>query len=361
MTKEKIKFPSPLNNDFISELRARINDYFESNKISKNGNAKMVIKSIFMVVLYLLPYFLMIFGFINTLPAMIICWIIMGIGMAGVGMALMHDANHGTYTKNRKINSFLSNSLYLLGGYPANWQYQHNTLHHGFTNIDGHDDDINPIGLMRFSPHKPLLGIHKFQHFYAWFFYGLLTLSWTLNKDFHQVYNYGKMGADLKSNHSNFQLYSKLIVSKILYHTVFLVLPLVILPFSWYWIVLSFLAMHFFAGLLLSTIFQTAHIVPSSIFPLPDSGGNMENNWAIHQLMTTSDFSPKSKLFSWFIGGLNYQVEHHLFPNICHVHYPVISILVQETAQKYNLPYYVTPNFFMALHNHWKMLKVLGR
>lgn len=361
MVRDKIKFSPQINSDFIIELRKKINEYFEVNHISKYGNANMVIKSVFMVSLYLVPFALMLSGAVQSIPGIMICWIAMGMGMAGVGMAIMHDANHGTYSKNRKINKLLGQSLYLLGGFPENWQYQHNTLHHGFTNIEGYDEDIDPIGLLRFSPHKPLLKIHKYQYLYAWFFYGLMTLSWTILKDFKSLYEYKKMGDELTARNSFNQLFVKLLLTKILYYVVFLVIPLLVIPAPWYWIVLSYLVMHFTAGLLLSIIFQTAHVVTTSEYPLPDKNGNLENNWAIHQLLTTSDFAPKSRVFSWLIGGLNYQVEHHLFPNIGHVHYKNIAPIVKETAIKYGLPYHAQPTFLGALYNHAKMLKTLGK
>jgi linoleoyl-CoA desaturase len=361
MIKDKINFPVQTKPDFINELRYKVKEYFETGHISKFGNANIVLKSVFMVSLYLMPYILILSGVVQLLPLIFLCWVIMGIGMAGVGMVLMHDANHGSYSKNRKLNALLAKSLFLLGGFPPNWQYQHNTLHHGFTNIEGHDEDIAPMGLLRFSPHKLLRKVHKYQYLYAWFFYGLMTISWTTIKDFQKLYEYKMMDAELASNKSYNQLLIQLIVSKILYYILFLVIPLIILPISWYWIVLFYFAMHFISGLILSMIFQTAHVVTTSEYPLPDENGNLENNWAIHQLLTTSDFAPKSKIFSWLIGGLNFQVEHHLFPNISHVHYKNIAHLVKETALKHGLPYYVQPTFILALSNHTQMLKMLGK
>jgi len=152
-----------------------------------------------------------------------------------------------------------------------------------------------------------------------------------------------------------------LVVAKILYYAVFMAVPIILIPVSWYCIVLGFLAMHFISGFILSVIFQTAHIMPTSAYPLPDEQGNIFNNWAIHQLMTTSDYSPKSRIFYWFIGGLNFQVVHHLFPNISHVHYKRLSVLVKSTAEKYNLSYNGQPNFIHAIRNHTKMLWMLGR
>jgi linoleoyl-CoA desaturase len=361
MTKTRIKFPAQDKADFINELRDRVKDYFESNKISKYGNANLVLKTIFMLTLMLTPFILMMTGVVTSLVGILMCWVIMGAGVAGVGMTLMHDANHGTYSKNRKVNTFLGYSLYLLGGFPANWQQQHNIQHHSYTNIEGHDEDISPMGALRFSPHSPRYKIHRFQHLYAWFLYGLMTFSWVTFKDFKQLTRYKRTGVVLSRNESYTRLYIKLVTSKILYYSLFLVLPIILLPVAWYWVVLGLLASLFTSGIILSTIFQTAHVVPSSEYPKPDENGNMDNNWAIHQLITTADFSPRSRFFSWMIGGLNYQVEHHLFPNISHVHYKKISPLVQNLAVKYGLPYHVQPDFITALSSHARMLKMLGR
>lgn len=142
MTKDAIKFPNQLKREFITELRGKVNDYFESRKLSKYGNANLFIKTVFMFMLYLGPYLLVLTGVIESLPLIILSFVIMGTGMAGVGMGLMHDANHGSYSKNKNVNTLIGASLYLLGGSPLNWQYQHNTLHHGYTNIDGYDEDI---------------------------------------------------------------------------------------------------------------------------------------------------------------------------------------------------------------------------
>jgi len=285
----------------------------------------------------------------------------MGVGMAGVGMVLMHDANHYSFSHNSLINNIMSKSIYLLGGFPSTWRHQHNMLHHAYTNVDGHDDDITTIGLLRFSPHKPLGKIHQFQHWYAWFFYGLMTISWISTKDFRQIYKYKKIDQSFSKNKTFGRLLFELSLSKIFYYSLFLIIPILFIPVPWYWTFLFFLAMHFVSGLLLSTIFQTAHIMPTSEFPLPDESGNMENSWAVHQLQTTTDYSPKSRVFSWLIGGLNFQVVHHLFPNISHVHYKKISEIVKDTAQKYKLPYHVQSNFLMAIANHFRMLKALGR
>jgi len=362
MTPKNIKFPNLNNAEFIKELRAEVNEYFKQNNISRFGNKQSVFKTIVMLLLYFLPFVLMLSGLITSFPLILSCWIIMGIAIAGIGMGVMHDANHGSLSQNPKINRFFGDSLYLLGGYPINWRQQHNTMHHGFTNIDGYDEDISPPGnIIRLSPHKPLSNAHRYQHMYAWFLYGLMTISWVISKDFKQLMGYKKDNIALTSTKTYKRLFLDLFISKVLYYIVFVVLPIILLPIPWYLTLVCFIAMHFVAGLILGAVFQAAHVVPTSEFPMPDDSGSMNNSWAIHQLYTTSDFSPKSRILSWYIGGLNYQIEHHLFPNISHVHYKSISSIVKKASFKYELPYNIQPTFVQALRNHTTMLKNLGR
>lgn len=357
---ETIRY-SKNNLDFSQEIRTRVKEYFTENNIQQYGNGQIIVKTIFMSVLYFAPYILMTAGIVSGAIWVLLSYFIMGLGMAGLGMVTMHDANHGSFSKSKKTNKFFSMSLYLLGGFPPNWRFQHNTLHHGYTNIEGHDGDIAPVAILKFSPHQPHKGIHRYQHLYAWFFYSLMTISWITMNDFKKIIRYKKMGANLSSKESFSTLFSELILSKILYYGIFLVVPMFVLPIAWYWVVAGFILMHLTGGFILSTIFQTAHVVPTSNYPLPDENNVINNNWAVHQLYTTSNFSPNSKIFSWFIGGLNYQIIHHLFPQVSHIHYRKIDPIVQAAAQKYGLPYYVNRSFFSAVYEHAKMLKQLGR
>jgi len=357
----KLKFTSTQNREFIVELRKQVAQYFEENNISKYGNTNLRLKTVFMFTLYLTPYVLMMSGIVSSFAAVFACWVIIGVGKAGVGMGIMHDANHRTYSKHQAVNKWMGKSLYLLGGFPANWQHQHNTMHHGFTNIEGHDEDIDTGDYLRLSPHKPRKKIHAFQHIYAWFLYGLMTILWVTTKDFNQLRGYKKEGVKLNSRYSYDKLMFIMVLSKVLYYIAFMVIPIIVLPFAWYWIVLFFLTMHFTAGFILTVIFQTAHVMPTSEYPLPDTRNNMENDWAVHQLKTTANFATDNRIITWLTGGLNHQVEHHLFPNISHVHYSRVAPIVKRTAQAYGIPYHSQPGFIRAVYEHGKMLKMLGR
>ncbi|HYW94715.1 MAG TPA: fatty acid desaturase, partial [Bacteroidales bacterium] len=294
MSTTHIKFANKRQTEFVIDLRKQVNDYFKANQISKNGNITMVLKTIFMFSLYLIPYFMMITGVVTRPPLLLGMYMLMSLGMAGIGLSVMHDANHRAYSSNQTVNRILSMSLSLVGGFAPLWRHQHNTMHHGFTNIEGYDEDINPVSILRFSPGKPLYKIHRFQQFYAWFFYGLMTITWSIDKDFKQIFRYRREGIELSQNKSFSRLFTELILSKLFYYTYILVIPILVLPIPWWMVVLFYIVMHLGSGFILGIIFQTAHVMPSSEYPEPDESGTMENNWAIHQLLTTSDYAPKS-------------------------------------------------------------------
>ncbi|MEO1712280.1 MAG: acyl-CoA desaturase, partial [Bacteroidota bacterium] len=268
-------------------------------------------------------------------------------------------ANHGAYSSNKKVNEALGYLLNFCGGYHINWRIQHNVLHHSYTNIDGHDEDIDPK-VMRFSPSQKRHGIFRFQVFYAPFFYGIMSLYWYLGKDFMQITRYNRENL-LEGQGIKFgAALTEMIINKIWYAGLLIALPIIFIDLPWWQVLLGFLLMHFICGLMLALIFQTAHVIEETNFFEAGESGSMENSWAVHQLLTTANFADRSVLFSWFIGGLNYQIEHHLFPNICHVHYKKISKIVRETAKEFNLPYYQHDTFFAALKSHFTLLNDLG-
>lgn len=320
----------------------------------------MKLKTVLMLSLFIIPLIFLSTGIITSIGMLFTLYIISGFGMAGIGMGVMHDAIHGSYSKNTTLNKILGYSMNLVGANATVWRLQHNVLHHTYTNIQESDDDINMPFFLRFSPHKKKYKIHRFQFIYVWFFYSISTIAWITMKDFVRLFRYKNMG--LFNSKKEFQNdLIELIIWKLTYYTYALILPAIFLPFSFGIILLAFLSMHIVTGLLISCVFQVAHIMPGMEYPLANKNGEVENNWLVHQLLTTSNFSPNSKIFSWLIGGLNYQIEHHLFPNICHVHYQHISPIVKETALKYGIPYNEKSSFSAAIYDHIKMLKTLGR
>ncbi|MDA7804162.1 acyl-CoA desaturase [Crocinitomix sp.] len=361
-TLKPIKFSQKIGRDFNSTLKKRVRAYFKDNNISKYANANMKIKTVFMTLLYFTPYILMLTGVITNIWLIALSWAIMGFGVAGIGLSVMHDANHGAYSKSKRVNYVVGRIVNLVGGYAPTWKIQHNILHHSYTNVHGYDEDVSPaLAILRFSPKDKHIPIHRFQFIYAWFFYSLMTVMWITTKDFQQLFRYKKMGLTKTENLKFGKLFLELLFTKLLYYAYLVVLPLIFMDIAWYQLLLFVLMMHLIAGFTLAAVFQPAHVVPDTEFPEPTKDLTIENNWAIHQLETTANFAPKSRILYWLVGGLNYQVEHHLFPSICHVHYKKLSKIVKATAEEFGLPYYSEPTFFSALRSHTRMLKQLGQ
>lgn len=345
---------------FFATLRKRVDAYFRDNKLSKHYNSEMVIKTIVLLVFYI-GSFAAIILLNSGFGVAALLWTVMGFAKAGIGMSVMHDANHGAYSSSSRTNYWLGHTLNLVGGSVFNWKLQHNILHHTYTNIVHMDDDVADKAIMRFSPHTKVKWYHKLQFLYAFVFYGILTLYWTVLKDFVQFFKYIKNGTNKNTRRQNAVIITKIILSKIIYVLVFFILPVIVLHVPYQHILFGFLIMHFIAGVLLTVVFQLAHAVADTTHPVPDSKGNIENTWAIHQMNTTANFSRKNRFLSWYLGGLNFQVEHHLFPSICHVHYPEISKIVKSTAGEYGVPYLEYENLSGAIRSHISVLRRFGK
>jgi linoleoyl-CoA desaturase len=360
MSANTIRFNNA-NRSFYLTAKKRVDEYFKANNLSRYGNYQMVIKTIFMFALYLSPFVILLLNLTDNFGLQSLLWILMGFGMSGIGLSVMHDANHGSYSRNAKINTLMTRSMNFIGGSSINWQLQHNTLHHTYTNIHEHDEDIAPLGFLRFEPHAEYKKIHKYQFLYAWFFYGMMTMMWATTKDFSQLKRYNEMGLLTVRKTTYRKELILLVLNKLFYLGFSLALPLVLMNAPWYLVLAGWGIMHFTCGMILALIFQPAHVVELTDFPLPCEKGNMADDWAAHQLKTTMNFAQKSWAFSWFVGGLNFQVEHHLFPNICHIHYKKLAPIIQQTAEEFNLPYYSKKTFVGAVASHAKLLYSLGR
>lgn len=354
----RYKFSRKEHDAFAATLRKRVKAHFTDQGLCPKGNAQMHLKTAVALSVYFIPFFFILFGGISSIPVLYLFWMFMGFGKAFIGTSVMHDVIHGSYSSHKVVNQLMRFSALVVGVYPNNWRVQHNVLHHTYTNIEHADEDISPLGVLRFSPHQKHQWFHKYQHIYVIFFYCIFTLTWALLKDFVKMYKYRKEGF-IKDGSEFRKHMSYIVLSKIAYFSVFLGLPMWILPVPGWQVMLMFLFMHCVTGFTLSMVFQLAHIMPTSEF-LEQEEQLVEENWFVHQLLTTSNYAMDNKIVSFFVGGLNFQVEHHLFPNICHVHYPEISKIVQQTTAEYNIPYFYEKTVGSAIITHFKMLKALG-
>ena len=361
LKKPIVKFAPRGQNSFYDEVKSRVNDYFQTNNISQYSNSTMYMKTVVMLSMYFIPYFVIVTGVASmSLWLFYPMYMLMGLGIVGIGTSVMHDSNHGAYTDNKNINNLLGSVLNVLGGYSLNWKIQHNILHHTYTNIEGLDEDIDSGFILRMSPDKQLRGFHRFQHVYAWFLYCLMNLYWIIGKDYKLLFRYDKNNLLQNQKTTLRKSLIELSLLKVFYIGYMIVLPIMFAGVAWYHVVLGLVMMHMIAGFALAVIFQPAHVVETSDYSSPSEDRKMENNWAVHQVLNTADFAQDNKLVSWFIGGLNFQIEHHLFPQVCHVHYPKIAKIVADVAGEYDLPYQVMPTFRSAIIAHGKMLKILG-
>lgn len=355
---QRLKFPKD-QTQFFSTLTKRINTHFEEKNLSKHANGWMIAKTLFILTMVVSAYYAVVFGgFYDNIPLMLGLWAILGFVSALAPVNIGHDAIHGGYSSKQWVNNLMSHAFNFFGASAYMWSIMHNQAHHMYTNIDGHDEDMETLPIIRFSPAQKFMKIHKFQHLYAFLFYGLASVTWVLFKDYKKFFS-DYIGG-IKNNHAAKE-YFFLFFYKAIYYTIFIVIPFTVIGQPWYVILGGWLLMHYIEGMTIAFIFMLAHLVEKAQFPEPiDDKGTMENSWAISQMMTTADFARKNWLAHFICGGLNFQIEHHLFPKICHIHYPHISHIVQETAEEFGVPFLDNPSFSSAMASHFRFMKAMG-
>ena len=290
----------------------------------------------------------------------------LSLAIAGFGFTVQHDGNHRASSGARWLNQLTGYGLDLVGGSSYFWKAKHNVAHHTYTNVTGIDDDIFMAGLARFSPHDRRLGFHRFQHLYIWVLYAFLLLKWHWVDDFRLLVQPRVGGRDIKPPRG-FDLLG-LLGGKALCFFFALGLPLMVRP--WPEVLVFYVATVALVGLILGMVFQLAHCVEESDFPAPVSpsalpgaapGGRLARDWAHHQVETTVDFAPGNRLLTWYLGGLNYQIEYHLFPTVSHVHYPALAPILREVCEAHGVTYACQPTMRAGLRSHYRQLRRLGR
>jgi linoleoyl-CoA desaturase len=280
-----------------------------------------------------------------------------GLAAAAVGFNIQHDAGHRAYSERGWVNGLMARTLDLVGGSSYFWHFKHGVYHHTFTNIDGHDTDIDLGVLGRLSPHQPRRWFHRWQHLYLWPLYGLVVLKWHLFDDFYSLAT-GRVACHRVPRPRGWDL-ACFLFGKLGLLTLAFGLPLWLHP---WWVVLPVYGLAMLVtGVVLSVVFQLAHCVEPADFPMPVDEGRMGHAWAEHQVLTTVNFAPRSRALAWLLGGLNFQVEHHLFPRVSHTHYPALARVVRGTCVDFGLPYHVYDTFWQALGAHYRWLRAMGR
>lgn len=348
---DKLHFP--IRTEFDATLRQRVDDYLKT--IKSTGSRFLHIKAVITFAFVLFCYFMLMFECQSVLSALLFTFLMVQ-GKIILAFNVMHDGNHGSFSSKKWLNDLAGKTMDFLGSSSMLWKQKHNTLHHTYTNIDGKDDDLDVGGLIRLSPTQKRQFWHKYQHIYAPFLYGFLSLHMLVVADFQKMIT-GKIGQTPLMNRNSKEV-SKFIISKIIYLTWMLAIPMI-----WHSplaVIGLFLFGHLILGFTLSVIFQLAHTVNETSFPQADENNNLPFSWVEHQLHTTANFAPKNWLVTFYCGGLNYQIEHHLFHRVSHVHYPKLSKIIKSTCEEFGKPYHVNKTFGHAFWSHLKFLKKLG-
>jgi len=354
---EKVTFNNRTSREFSKTVKLRVDQYFDENHLSRHANLRMVVKTVIMLTIFLGSYALIISGMFS-LGVMWFLTFLMGVAAAGIGFSISHDALHGAYSSNKKINRALGFTFDLLGANGYMWKITHNIIHHTYTNIHGHDEDLEVAGFIRLSPHSEHKMIHRIQHILAFFAYSLAMVFWVFVKDYKKF-----LKPNIGPYNNKIHPVSEwiiLFVTKAAFYTYMLVLPMLLLDITWVHLLIGFLTLHLTTGLIVGIIFQLAHVVEETDHPLPDEENMIDEHWMIHEMVTTNNFARDNKVLCWFVGGLNFQIEHHLFPKICSVHYPALSPIVEETANEFGIPYNHHNTFFEAVASHYRTLKKFG-
>ncbi|MFM9910165.1 MAG: fatty acid desaturase family protein [Chitinophagaceae bacterium] len=345
------------NSIFYTALKEATDKYFAEKKIKKTGNWKLYLKSTILIPLALIIYVLLLSNVLPGFVAILLCCV-MGIILASIGFNVMHDACHGSYSSKKWVNELMGLTINALGGNAFIWKFKHNIIHHTYTNVDGIDDDIAKSPLMRQCSTQKWMPAHRWQHIYVLPIYAISSFAWAVLLDFMKYFK-GKVQATVlqkMSTHEHIVFW----LSKFLYIFFYIIVPIYFV--GWKPFLIGFSALQVVLGLTLAIVFQLAHVVEQTEFEVAGIEDTLiDNEWAIHQVKTTANFAAKNKVVSWLVGGLNFQIEHHLFPRVSHIHYPALSKIVRETCAKFQLPYNYYPTVSSAVASHFRMLKAMGK
>lgn len=342
---------------FFQSLKNEVEKYFKENGIRKTGNWHLYTKTLVLIPTAVGLYSFLLFGSYSGLVGIVLS-LLLGATLSAIGFNIMHDACHGSYSQKKWVNELLALTLNALGGNAFIWKQKHNVIHHSYTNVDGVDDDIAKSPIIRQCSTQVWKPAHRLQHIYIWLVYALSSFLWIFVMDMSKyatkrIYKTALQKMDTKE-HIIFW------VSKVLYVVFYILVPAYVVGWGAWGI--GFLCMQLAMGLSLSVVFQLAHVVEETTFEhAPGDQILIENEWAIHQVKTTANFAPRSKMISWLVGGLNFQVEHHLFPRISHVHYPALSEIVARNCRAHGIQYNTIDTMGGAIRSHYRFMRLLGQ
>jgi linoleoyl-CoA desaturase len=344
---------SKQNLQTFNDLKKQVFFLLSSQKVSVKRPQSMLVKSTFLWAVWLVSYSLfLIYGPSSPLLAVTLT-LIWTVAILIIQLAVMHDASHGASSDSKAWNKFLTSSISFLGGSAVLWKYQHCIAHHNNTNTYLLDHDVDTGDLLRLHPSQPVRPIHRFQHIYAWLLYPLFILSWVWWGDLRDIiYNtYSIEKSKMKT------VILEFVLVKLWHIFLFLLVPIVMFQSLWLPMFCYFLGFSIM-GFFMVVIFQLAHVTGVQV--MPHSQEELGGDWIRQQVSTTANFAIKNRVLSLCVGGLNFQIEHHLFPAMSHLNYPLIQPLVENFCSQNKIPYFKYPTVFAAIRAHQRHLISLG-
>ena len=340
---------------FLKTLRGRVDAHFAGRR--RCGDPRLYRKALVIAVWFAASYGLLLAS--QSVWTQLMLCVSYALAACALAFNVFHDTHHGAFSCSKRVNAVLGRLTCIVLG-PARhfWWQKHHVLHHRFTNIFKWDDDVESRGYLRLSPRQPWRPKYRHQHRFFSLLYALNTLEWFFVKDFVQYFSqrvnpYQPAPAMTRNEKLEFWL------CKAAYFGGFVALPFLFLPAPR--VVVGLLLFHLVMSLSLTLVFQLAHLTETAEFPVPTGTPiTIEDEWAAHQMRTTTNFAMTNPLVNWFTGGLNFQIEHHLFPHISHTHYPDISAIVRRTAREFGLPYNTHHGFVDAVRSHYRMVRELA-
>ena len=186
--KEKIT-----SSGFSKALAERVDAYFEERRISRHANLEMISKTVLGFTLWIGTYLLILSDRFSSL-GLAGMYVLHGFAQVFIAFNIAHDANHGAYSKSKRVNRALGCVFDLVGGSSYMWRLFHNDSHHAFVNVRKADTALESGNVFRFSPRDRRRPFHRYQHIYAPFLYCLSTLDWVLTKDYRWLFHTGGFG-----------------------------------------------------------------------------------------------------------------------------------------------------------------------
>jgi fatty acid desaturase (delta-4 desaturase) len=277
---------------------------------------------------------------------------LLGLFFAWIGMNIQHDANHGAISRNPKVNRILGMTQNWIGGSALDWIHQHVVQHHINPNDINCDPDIIGNDILRLNPLKPLAHIQLFQHLYIFVLFAIFGISYIFFSFKHLVDGFHFISmSSLVTKYRTLEEGTMLI-----FFCRWILLPLFQVPSLW--TLINILPMFIVGGYYLAFFFLISHNFEGVSLNENRYIQEKENNSFLRRQIETAS-NVGSTWLCFFNGGLNYQIEHHLFPRIQHSHYPLISKVVKSYCEEKGIIYRhfptVTENVLSCVRHLYQM------